>query len=74
MAGQFKTANQLRLFKKAEEARAVKKYMAPADSYNAMNLDYARRIIAKHREGADLRPFYVLYAHEVMKRLAPSEN
>lgn len=69
-----KTANQLRLFKKAEERKKIKAYMLPADQYNDMNLGYAQRILAKHAQGADLRPFWILYAREVMKRLRPNDT
>lgn len=64
------SANQQRLFAKAVERKAVKAYMLPADQYNAMNLEYARRILAQ--ESVKF-PFYLKYARCVIERLKPEE-
>lgn len=69
MLGKFKTANQLRLFAKAKERKAVESYMARAEEYDVMNRDYATRILASHAQGKEIKPFYLLYAREVADRL-----
>lgn len=69
-----KTANQLRLFAKAKERKAVAAYMAPASQYDEMNKDYARRILASHAAGKDVKPFYLAYARNVAERLNLDAN
>lgn len=65
-----KTANQLRLFAKAKEREAVKKY---TQDWDPLNLYWAQYFLDRRALYGD-NSIQLCYAREVMARLRPNAN